>query len=70
MRRQFYRDLDAERPTPLAYADFGVPLERGAVRLAVLLPPRRVRDAAVRATRAVEAVLPAGDHEHRFFLPP
>lgn len=58
--RQFYSDLDKERPTPLRYADFPLPLERGAVRLAVLLPPGELCAAAAEAARAIEGVLPPG----------
>ena len=58
--RQFYGDLDRERPTPLRYADFPLPLEKGAVRLAVLLPPPELCAAAAEAARAIQAILPPG----------
>lgn len=60
MSRQFYGDLDGERPTPLRYEKFPLPLEKGAVRLAVLLPPQELCAAAANAARAIEGVLPPG----------
>jgi hypothetical protein len=62
LRRQFYGALDSDQPQPLRYADFPTPLEKGAVRLALLLLPPALGEAALQAARAIVAALPPGAH--------
>lgn len=59
--RQYYGDLDTDAPKPLHYEDFKTPMEKGAVRLGIILLPNDLAHAAAEAASAVRAALPAGD---------
>jgi hypothetical protein len=66
--RQFYGELDTETPAPLHYEDFKVPLEKGAVRLGIILPPQELATAASEAATAISATLPPGIHIAKDFV--